>query len=458
VPSATQPGVSIADPRCVFTGAQYTGARFGPLTDAAGQPVSRVLTGIEGGAAYRIEVPLRWNGDLVLFAHGYFGEGSTVWTLDPPLREYAVRHGFAWAASSYQRNGYDVGHGVTDTHALVALFARLAQPARDIYLTGASMGGHVVGVELETYREYAGAMPICGVLGDKELFDYYLDANVTAAALTGTAISFPPTAAGGLAYAPAYAAQVRSELPRLGSGFTAGDPAGVTLTPVGRQWASTVEQRSGGSRPGFAAAFRFWTSTAFGPLTDVPLHFGLYPGLTGGSGFVAGGAPFSAGSVVGNVGTTYRFAGRRGPLTPAERALNAAVLRVAPAARPSPDRTGLPRINGDPRVPVLSLHDIGDLLVPFSMEQAYAGRVARHHQSALLVTRAIRGLSHCEFSQPELRAGFAALVDWVRHGHRPAGDPVTDPREVSRPAFGCRFTDPAPAAHPTFPAGCPAAG
>ncbi|MEN3356161.1 MAG: hypothetical protein V7637_143, partial [Mycobacteriales bacterium] len=34
-------------------------------------------------------------------------------------------------------------------------------------------------------------------------------------------------------------------------------------------------------------------------------------------------------------------------------------------------------------------------------------------------------------------------------------DPITDPRAVASPTFGCRFTDPDPAAHPTFPAACP---
>ena len=47
-------------------------------------------------------------------------------------------------------------------------------------------------------------------------------------------------------------------------------------------------------------------------------------------------------------------------------------------------------VEGDPRVPVLSLHDLGDLFVPFSMEQYYAADVAANGQSDLLVQRAIR--------------------------------------------------------------------
>ena len=453
-PSTTQPGYSVADPRCVFTGAAYTGARFTPLTDAAGRPLSRVLTGIVRGAAYRIEVPLRWNGQLALFSHGYRGTGTTVYVDEPALRRHQVERGFAWAASSYATNGYDAAQGVRDTHALIALFRGKVHKPRAVYATGPSMGGHVTAAMIERYRgDFAGALPYCGVLGDKELFDYFLDANVTAAALTGTEIDFPDSLEAGQAYAPAYRGLVLSELPLLGTGFVAGNPAGVALTPLGQAWAGTVQQRSGGTRPGFASGFAYWSSFGFAPLTDVPFLFGVYPGLTGGTVGVA------AGNVTDNRRTVYRIEDRYGPLTPAERALNAAVLRVAPTARPSLGLTGIPKVSGDPRIPVLSLHDLGDLFVPFKMEQVYAKRVAEHRQSRLFVSRAIRGVGHCDFTQTELRQGFDDLVSWVRTGKRPAGDPILDPRAVARPTFGCRFTDPTPGSHVGFVAAsaCPAA-
>src|SRR5688572_5722757 len=58
VPSTTQPGYTVADPRC-----ELTGAPFVPLTDGAGVPTSTVHSGIADGAAYRIEKPLNWNGE-----------------------------------------------------------------------------------------------------------------------------------------------------------------------------------------------------------------------------------------------------------------------------------------------------------------------------------------------------------------------------------------------------------
>jgi hypothetical protein len=449
--SSTQAGYSVADPRCTFNGTAYTGARFAPQTDAKGRAISRTFTGIVAGAPYRLEVPKHWNGQLAIYAHGFRGNGTTVWVDDSPLRAYYIAHGFAWAASGYATNGYDVGQGVLDSHTLIDLFAGKVRRAHAVYMTGVSMGGHITAVEIEHFRgDFVGALPACGVLGDKELFDYFNDANVTAAALTGTDIQFPHSLAAGQAYAPTYDAQVLSELPKLGTGFVAGNPAGVTLTPTGQQWASTVELRSGGIRPGFAGGFAFWSSLSFAPLTNVPFLFGVYPGLTGGTVGIADG------NLVDNRFTFYRIGDPGGRPTAAERALNQAVLRVTPTTTPSRRLTGVPKVFGDPRIPVLSMHDIGDLFVPFRMEQIYAQRVAAHHESNLFVSRAIRGVGHCDFTQAELQQGFSDLVSWVRSGHKPAGDRVTDARVVASPTFGCRFTDRTPGVHAGFVApACP---
>jgi hypothetical protein len=434
VPSPTQPGYTIADPHCDFG----TTNPFVPLTDGKGREMSRVFAGIANGSAYRIEVPRHWNHELVLFAHGFRGNGTTVWVDNPTLRQFYVEQGFAWASSSYQTNGYDVGHGVTDTHALIDLFRSVVARPRNVYLSGLSMGGHITAAAIEHYRgEFVGAMPYCGVLGDTELFDFFLDANVTAAALTHTAIQFPATAAEGQAYAPTFAAQVLGALPALGTGFLTPN---LQLTELGRAWQAAVEQRSGGTRPGIDSAIAYWNAFGFAPLTNIPFLFGLYPGLSGGT---IGIAP---GNVTGNLHTVYQLDGNRA-LTPAERQLNADALRVAPTASASPDLTGIPAVRGDPRIPVLSLHDIGDLFVPFSMEQIYAHEVAAHHQSRLFVSRAIRGNAHCGFTQAELQRGFADLVRWVRTGHRPDGDDILSDRAVARPTFGCRFTD---GPHPEF--------
>ena len=71
-------------------------------------------------------------------------------------------------------------------------------------------------------------------------------------------------------------------------------------------------------------------------------------------------------------------------------------------------------------MPVLSMHTLGDLFVPFSMEQIYARRAAANGDGGLLVTRAIRDVNHCGFNTTEMERGFADLVNWVEQ-RREAG-------------------------------------
>jgi hypothetical protein len=301
--------------------------------------------------------------------------------------------------------------------------------AGDVYMTGESMGGQITAVTIERQpSSFVGAMPYCGVLGDTRLFDYFLDANVTAAALAGVHIDFPlrPPAD----YPDQWRTQVSRILPALG--LRTGAPP--NLTAAGRTWSAVLERRTGGVRPGFDGSLAYWSAArASAPLGDLPFLFGLYPGLTGGTAGIA------AGNVTDNRFTRYRSTDRRRP-TAVERRLNAGVLRVKHTATAGPGLGGVPRVDGRPPVPVLSLHDVGDLFVPFSMEQVYARRAGAGHRSRLFVSRAIRGVGHCDFTQPELRTGFDDLVNWVRTGHRPGGDAILDRRAVAAPAFGCRYT------------------
>jgi hypothetical protein len=272
-------------------------------------------------------------------------------------------------------------------------------------------------------------MPYCGVLGDTKLYDYFLDANVTAATLAKVKIDFPLTPAAD--YPVQWRAQVGQILPALGV-KVGSTPA---LTAAGKAWSKAVELRSGGDRPGFDSAFAYWNAVpSLAPLNDLPFLFGLYPGLTGGTGSIA------AGNVTDNQYTYYRLVD--GPLPSlAELRLNAEVLRVRHTATADPGLAGIPRVNGTPSIPVLSLHDIGDLFVPFSMEQEYAQRAARNGRAGLFVSRAIRGVGHCDFTQAELAEGFDDLTTWLRTGHRAAGDAILDRRAVASDYFGCRFTN-----------------
>jgi hypothetical protein len=385
-----------------------------PPTAVDGHPTT-VYQGVFNHAAFDIEVPPDWNGNLVMYAHGFRGQGNVL-TVDPPpfgLRQKLVNEGYAWAASSYYDNGYDVRAGVLSTHDLAEHFGDLVAPPRSVYLVGVSMGGHITGRSVEEYPHfYVGALPMCGVLGDNRLFDFFIDENLVAQDLADVP-NYPPTAD----YLTADVPSIESAL-----GLKGITPGGSPTNALGTEYRSIVINRSGGDRPGANNAFSFWYSFHF--------PFTLWAPDNGGT------LAQNPGRTATNVDTVYL------PDTPVE--VNSTVQRVAPTDPVDRLRASLtqsPRILGRPVVPVLTLHDLGDLFVPFSMEEIYAGEVAQHDRSGLVVQRAIRAVNHCEFSPHEVGQAWDDLAHWVATGVRPAGDNVADPATVANSNFGCAFTD-----------------
>ena len=376
--------------------------------------------GVHGGAGYRIEVPVNWNGELVLYAHGFRGTGLELTITNPRLRQWLVTHGYAWAASSFSTNGYDVKQGVKDTHALGQLFNGLVGNPSRTYITGHSMGGHITGVAIEQYPSaYVGALPMCGVMGDNELFDYYLDFNLVAEALAGVPAQFPFPAN----YQTAVVPGVKAAL---------GTPYPAVLNAQGQKLFGVTQNISGGPRAAFAISFGVWGNFLF---------------TVGVSGGDIGVAP---GNVQDNSTAVYQIDSDPA-LSPDELALNAAVLRVKqdPQGRHPNGLSNIPPILANFGIPVLTIHTIGDLFVPLSMEQIYALRAADQGTANLLVQRAIRDHGHCGFAVPEEEAAFAALVNWVTNGVKPAGDDILTPTAVADPKFGCQFSVPG---HAGFPA------
>jgi pimeloyl-ACP methyl ester carboxylesterase len=386
-----------------------------PFGELPGLPSQRTW-GVLNGAGYRIEVPGNWNGSLVMWAHGYRGTGLELTVDDHPLRQFLLATGYAWAASSYSKNAYDPAQGAKDTHALAQFFnGRFGRPNRT-YITGASMGGHVTGIVAEQWpQSYDGAMPICGVLGDYELFDWFADFNLSAQTLSGVGQQFP--------YAADYlSTTVPATKAALGPAFP------FALNANGQNFKSLAQLRSGGVRPLFEQGWMFWNAVAGDFL------FGL--------GVADGTLPRQPGFALQNSDVVYQF-DTDPALSAAELVFNDDVQRLAadPQARRVNGIANVTPTTGDLRIPMLTLHTLGDLFVPFLMEQVYAQRVAEHNASDLLVQRATRDYGHCAFTGPELVRTFVDLVAWVQGGVKPAGDDVLDPAAVAGPNFGCTFTD-----------------
>jgi pimeloyl-ACP methyl ester carboxylesterase len=131
----------------------------------------QTVTGSTGpGSMYAFHVPAQWNGSLVLYVHGFRDADSPVDLRDQDglvaLREALNDRGYAVAYSSFSENGWAVRDGVQRTHQLNGLFAaRFGRPVRT-YLVGHSLGSLITLNLVERFpAHYAGALPICGILG-----------------------------------------------------------------------------------------------------------------------------------------------------------------------------------------------------------------------------------------------------------------------------------------------------
>ncbi|MEP0201472.1 MAG: hypothetical protein ABJ084_16305 [Halioglobus sp.] len=385
-------------------------------------PGATAYFGVHARAGYRIEVPDDWNGKLVVWAHGFRGDGPELTVDNHPLRTALIPAGYAWAASSYDRNDYDIASGVKSTHALIKYFNGLVGKPEQVLMTGASMGGHITGVLIEQYPQlFDGALPICGVMADYDLFDFFLDFNLAAQELAQVGSSIYPVDED--TYLASTVPIIKSA---LGSPF-APWPF-VAFNPDGENLKNLTELRSGGDRPNFDNAWLFWNFTDF--LFDLAIGDGSLPRAPG--------------SALDNTDTVYRF-GTGADLSTAEMDLNKNIFRIAaePQTRRKQGLAQVPTIQGDISMPVLTLHNLGDLFVPVLNQVEYAKRVEANGSSDLLVQRAIRGVGHCEFTGKELATAFFELAAWVDFGDaaKPLGDNFSDPEVVAGPEFGCEYTD-----------------
>ena len=409
--------------------ADATATTFAPMSKQTADAVDVATTsrwvGVLGVSGYRVEVPANWNGKLVMYAHGFAGNGNVLSVQNPSIRRYLIQNGYAWAASSYSKNYYDVQAGIEDTNALANEFTKIAakngrtlSAPTKTYITGVSMGGHITAAAIEEETavtannkvKYAGAVPMCAVAGDTELFDTFAAIQVAAQTVAGFG-SNPTDKWADIE------PQVRASL------FTAfpSAPNGVK----GAQFASILQNLTGGPRPLFAQGL------AFG---------GSFPSAYGTFG--------SDGTVTGilnkNILDTNRYIYAIDGDATASAAINASAQKLTAAPDANRLRVGglrwIPKVNGEIKVPVVSIHTLGDLFVPFSMQQVYQKRVAAKGNSSLLVQRAIRGASHCDFTVAESETAFDDMIKWERDGVKPLGDDVVTPAVVAAPSYGCKFT------------------
>ena len=347
--------------------------------DEGAPPVVGCTDGSAEGTLTRICFPAEWNGDLILFAHGYVEPAAPLAVPEnmiggTPLEDLINALGYAYATTSYRANGLVADVAVDDMAALDELVRRTVRPDPSrVYLVGVSEGGLVAALAVEREPDrYTGALAACGPIGDfARQIDYINDVRVVfdylfPDVLPGSAIDPPAELREGWTstYAPAVAAAVAAD---PGRGL---ELAAVTGIPAEGLDAATL---------GATVADLIWYNVL--GTADAQARLG--------------GQPYD------NEGRVYQGSSD-------DATLNASVARFAadPAARAALARF---ETSGDPAAPISILHTTGDPIVPFFHQVRYAEKVAASGASGLLDRSDVERFGHCTFTSAEVLAAFGAL-------------------------------------------------
>jgi pimeloyl-ACP methyl ester carboxylesterase len=383
------------------------------------------ITGETGpGSHYAIWMPDAWNGDLVLYAHGFRNPDCPVGIPTTPesicrvpptrpgdsgtpapavaMRDHLLARGYAFAASSYSGTGFALKDGVQRTHQLAGLFtSRFGRP-RLTYLYGHSMGGGIVVKLAEEHPEaYDGVLASCGmVAGSPAQFRYVGDARAL------FDVFFPGVVRGGIASAPDDLDYFGEVVPAVLGLFDPANPEAIANLGRAIAWASMDQVRFAFASP----------ADLVGGILEL-----LYFQVQGTPGVIdrAHGIP------IDNSGITYSGPAWLAGLGVDLAAVNAAAERVRgdPEAMRYAEHHYAP--DGQLSAPMIALHTTRDAAVPPWHDVAYAGLAAR--SGATVVTRTVNRFGHCGFVPAEEIDAFEALVDWVEGGLVPSGGDVTLP-------------------------------
>ena len=397
------------------------GVRTASVTTPGTGPWARVVEGETGpGSLYALYIPTNWNGDAIYYAHGIRPPLDPI-TLNDQDNFFEVRDalgalGYAFAYSSFSENGLAVKDGAQRTHQLRAfLNSELPGTPQRNYLAGYSLGA-LVALDLgERFPgQYDGVLTMCGMVGGtplelkyvgdvRALFDAYYPG-----VLPGNVISVPST--------PPTIAQVQALVIGAITPTAANPQATLGLFAI----ASTAQTPLAYAPIG---SLGDPSSTAFQSLVG-SLITALYYQLLGTPdvlGRTHGHSPFD------NRNTTYTMGTPVVPvsaLTPLIASMiagsNARVTRydMPPDAQNYLEKYYVP--TGRLKIPVVSVHNFWDPLVPYFHELAFGQTVAAAGTASMLLQRGVPNYGHCNFPTSVVVISFQTLANWVTTGVKPA--------------------------------------
>jgi pimeloyl-ACP methyl ester carboxylesterase len=346
---------------------------------------------VSSGALWSIDKPADWNGDLVLYLHGYtFPTDPVALPHNEAIRDSLVARGFAVAASSFSSNGYAVREGVRESKDLNEIFQERIGRARHTWLFGQSLGG-LIGLILaqrHSSSDYDGAFLVCGIVGGStEEVQYIGDVRVLFDAL------YPGVLAGGLEHPPVIT-DINAQVVGPVVGAVTANPQGLGIIQL------LARRPLAGNN-----AQELVTS-----LVTV-LGFSM---RGGGDLFARSGSE----SFFDNAGWQYTSAA----LPPALVAdINARVARHTRTRGAAEFLTRWGEPSGRLRIPMMTLHTTRDPVVPVFHEDLLAQAAAGPN----LIQRRVDRYGHTPFSAGELMPNFNDLVNFAR-AQRQHGDDDDD--------------------------------
>jgi hypothetical protein len=335
------------------------------------------------GAAYRICMPDgKWNGNLVIFAHGYV---STTEPLGIPEDQLSLPDGtslptlitslgYAFAVSGYSVNGLAVLQGISDSADLVTVFTTTIGQPQKVLIVGPSEGGLVTALSVERYPNiYDGGLAACGPIGDfpteinylgnfRIVFDYFFPH-----VLPGSPVSVPTEVMTdwNTVYIPAIEAAVNAnpaataQLLKVTGAAVGSDPATTLETIENVLWycvfsTNDAEAKLGGQP--FDNSHKIYTGSS----NDLLLNL-LVPRFTA--------DPAAVAAMKDNYNTT-------GLLTR----------------------------------PLVTMHTVGDPIIPYWHETLYTLKTLSTSSAALRTNFPIQAYGHCNFNAKQALVAFLTLA------------------------------------------------
>jgi hypothetical protein len=386
----------------------------------------REVIGEYNKAQYALFLPYRWNGDLVVYAHGFIDPAVKTMALPDAapvdvapwvveLRERLLQAGYAVAYSSYSQNGWAVNDGAQRTRELRPIFSWYFQEPDRTYVIGRSLGALTTMLLVEKYaiessdgisllgislsgsseRVIDGALALCGPVGGgrkqtdyvahtRALFDFFYPIGVDGKpVIPGDVLHVPE----GLDYS-----STSPQVQAIVGAILANPQAAAALASVDQ-----VELP--------------WTN--FPELINTIVRVLGY-NILGTNDLLArtgGASPFENRSV------TYTGLGAY------DAVVNAGVDRFAGSTQAFNYLKAYYQPTGNLRANVLTLHTTLDPDVPFTHEQALKDIVVRYTNDSTpnkLAQQHYNRYGHCNFTPAETVDAFFRLVNWVERGVKPA--------------------------------------